>query len=89
MASPAFRIIRKTDIPAASRGPWRTRPVVRLARGQLYFSRSANLFGAARLALVEFEESGRALKFTAVENAPEGLTEDDLFHLTRQRRRAA
>jgi hypothetical protein len=28
-----------------------------LTRGQLYFSRHANLFGTARLALVEFEQS--------------------------------
>jgi hypothetical protein len=86
--SPDFRVIKKTDIPQASRGRWRTRPIVRLAGGQLFFSRHANVFGAASLALVEFAESGRALKFTAVDNVPGGLTEDDLFHLTRQGRHA-
>ena len=52
-------------------------------KGQLYFSRhAAAVFAGPRLAVLEFDENSHTLKFTGVEQAPEDMTEDDLFHLT-------
>jgi hypothetical protein len=82
-----FRIIRKQDLPLAARGPWRTRPIVRLAKGQLYFSHRANIFARCRLVLVEFQETSGTLKFTGIPDPlPNGLVEDDLFRVTKQGR---
>jgi hypothetical protein len=82
-----FQIVRKSQLRAA--GPWRIRPFVRAKANQIFFSaRAASVFGGARFALVEFEESGRILRFTGVES-PEEFAADDLFRLTRQGREAA
>jgi hypothetical protein len=81
---PRFQLIRKTQVPEASRGLWRTAPVARLdIKRQLYFSRlAARIFAGRRLAVVEFDSRSHTLKFTAIETAPKGIMEDDLFGLT-------
>jgi hypothetical protein len=52
-------------------------------KGQIYFSHlAARVFGARRLAVLEFDPSSHTLKFTAVKTVPEGMVQDDLFRLT-------
>lgn len=81
---PSFRPIRKTEVPQACRGPWRTVPIVRLdRRGQVYFSKYAAVaFSDRRLVAVDFDDEARLLRFTAVDAPPDGMSEDDLFRLT-------
>ena len=76
----------RRTFPQATRGPWRTLPIVRLgANRQLYFSKhAAVVFGENRIIIVEFDESLHTLKFIAVKEVPKGLVEDDCFHLTRE-----
>jgi hypothetical protein len=79
-----FQPIRKTEVPQALRGPWRSTPAVKLdPKGQLYFTRlAAHVFTERRLAVVEFDQHSRILRFTAVDAPPADMLEDDLFRLT-------
>ena len=80
-----FRLVKRSDLP--TRFPFRGSspglPSARLHKlGNLYFSKAAaEVFGSRKLAIVEYDEDARTLKFTAVDKPPRGLPEKDTFPL--------
>ena len=78
-----FRIVKRTDVPMATRGPHAPRVVsARLHKtGNLYLSVSAiQVLGSHNCrVMVEFKEEERILKITAVDHPPRGIEEAALF----------
>ena len=79
-----FRIVKRADLPVATRGPKPRPATARLHKqGFLYLSVSAiQVLGNQDCrVMVEFDEQERILKLTAVDYPPKGIEESDLFQV--------
>ena len=80
---PEFLIVKRTDIPRATKGPHAASVVsARLHKsGNLYLSVSAiRVLGSQNCqVMAEFAEEERILKITAVDHPPKGIEEAALF----------